>query len=43
VPQRLSLLKHAMLLLHQFEELGWPSGFPSMMNKVYKQDRDCNE
>jgi hypothetical protein len=34
VLQRLLLLNFATLLLHQFEEYGWPGGEPAIMNKV---------
>jgi hypothetical protein len=40
VLQRLLLLNFAVLLLHQFEEYGWPGGGPPLVNKaVRKGDR----
>ena len=35
--QRLLLLNFIVLLLHQFEEYGWPGGFPAIMNMVLRQ------
>jgi hypothetical protein len=32
--QQILLLGFAILLLHQFEELGWPGGFPTFFNVV---------
>jgi hypothetical protein len=32
--QMILLLNFAVLILHQFEELGWPGGFPWMYNEV---------
>lgn len=36
VLQRLLLLNFAALTLHQFEEYGWPGGFPWIMNDVFQ-------
>jgi hypothetical protein len=30
----LLLLNFVVLLVHQFEEYGWPGGFPAIMNMV---------
>ena len=32
--QQIMLLSFAVLCLHEFEEYGWPGGFPSFMNRV---------
>jgi hypothetical protein len=32
--QQILLLSFAVLCLHEFEEYGWPGGFPSYMNRV---------
>ena len=32
--QQILLLSFAVLCLHEFEEYGWPGGFPSFMNRV---------
>jgi hypothetical protein len=32
--QQILLLSFAVLCLHEFEEYGWPGGFPSLMNRV---------
>jgi hypothetical protein len=32
--QKLLLLSFAVLCVHEFEEYGWPGGFPSFMNRV---------
>ncbi|WP_273735197.1 HXXEE domain-containing protein [Mycolicibacterium septicum] len=32
--QKILLLSFAVLCLHEFEEYGWPGGFPSYMNRV---------
>ncbi len=37
VLQRLSLLNFVALLLHQFEEYGWPGGEPAIMNIVLQR------
>jgi Protein of unknown function with HXXEE motif len=36
VLRRLLLLNFIVLLLHQFEEYGWPGGFPAIMNRVLR-------
>jgi hypothetical protein len=36
VLQRLLLLNFAVLLVHQYEEYGWPGGFPAIMNMVLR-------
>lgn len=33
-PQKILLLSFAVLCLHEFEEYGWPGGFPGFMNRV---------
>ena len=37
VLQRLSLLNFAALLIHQFEEYGWPGGGPPFVNKAIRR------
>jgi hypothetical protein len=32
--QKILLLSFAVLCVHEFEEYGWPGGFPSIMNRV---------
>jgi hypothetical protein len=32
--QKILLLSFAVLCIHEFEEYGWPGGFPSLMNRV---------
>ncbi|MGH3306462.1 MAG: hypothetical protein ACRDOX_02150 [Nocardioides sp.] len=32
--QQILLLSFAVLCLHEFEEYGWPGGFPSYMSRV---------
>lgn len=32
--QQILLLSFAVLCIHEFEEYGWPGGFPSFMNRV---------
>ena len=34
--QRLLLMNFVAILIHQFEEYGWPGGFPAIMNMVLK-------
>jgi hypothetical protein len=36
VVQRLLLLNFVVLLVHQYEEYGWPGGFPAIMNMVLR-------
>lgn len=36
VLQRLLLLNFTVLLIHQYEEYGWPGGFPAIMNMVIR-------
>jgi len=40
--QRLLLLNFAALLLHQFEEYGWPGGEPAIMNMVLRPSSTPN-
>ena len=35
--QQILLLSFAVLLLHEFEEYGWPGGIPSFMNEVMRR------
>ncbi|TQM57876.1 HXXEE domain-containing protein [Humibacillus xanthopallidus] len=37
--QRILLLSFAVLMLHEFEEYGWPGGLPTFMNEVVRASR----
>jgi len=38
--QRLLLMSFMALLVHQFEEYGWPGGFPAVMNIAWRPSGD---